>query len=301
MPRDSRIAPSDAAAMPFPREETTPPVTKTYLVMEISAAGKPNCSRKTGSAKLADTFFGPRISAKKDAIGYDWHFVSHSRNTEKNMNRSHATRQITQPSPGSELFRRLVAALLVAALALAISACGKQQENQGPADSNASSLVVETPLIKATARASLKEIKALIDAGEDVNGTDVLGRSPLHIAAFYGHLKVTELLLANGADINAKDQVGMTALHAAALSGGRQEVQILLSKNADIAAQSDAGQTALHLAAATGQPKLTKLLIDRGANPHTLDANGKTPLFYAQQNTHPQTTEVLKHYMTPKK
>src|SRR5688572_424721 len=31
--RDSRIAAREAAAMPLPREETTPPVTKTYLVM----------------------------------------------------------------------------------------------------------------------------------------------------------------------------------------------------------------------------------------------------------------------------
>jgi hypothetical protein len=34
MPRDSRIAPRLAAAIPFPKEETTPPVTNTYLVME---------------------------------------------------------------------------------------------------------------------------------------------------------------------------------------------------------------------------------------------------------------------------
>src|SRR5512135_1696963 len=32
-PREARIAASDAAAMPFPREETTPPVTNTNLVM----------------------------------------------------------------------------------------------------------------------------------------------------------------------------------------------------------------------------------------------------------------------------
>ena len=32
-PRDSRIAAREAAAMPFPREETTPPVTNTNLVM----------------------------------------------------------------------------------------------------------------------------------------------------------------------------------------------------------------------------------------------------------------------------
>jgi hypothetical protein len=32
-PRDSRIAARDAAAIPFPREDTTPPVTNTYLVI----------------------------------------------------------------------------------------------------------------------------------------------------------------------------------------------------------------------------------------------------------------------------
>src|SRR5688572_26511243 len=36
IPRDSRIAARDAAAMPLPREETTPPVTKTYLVIYLA-------------------------------------------------------------------------------------------------------------------------------------------------------------------------------------------------------------------------------------------------------------------------
>src|SRR5580704_17450474 len=33
-PRDCSRAPSDAAAIPLPREETTPPVMKTYRVMD---------------------------------------------------------------------------------------------------------------------------------------------------------------------------------------------------------------------------------------------------------------------------
>src|ERR1700722_1009956 len=33
-PRDCSSAPSDAAAIPLPREETTPPVMKTYRVMD---------------------------------------------------------------------------------------------------------------------------------------------------------------------------------------------------------------------------------------------------------------------------
>ena len=32
-PRDSRMAASEAAAIPFPRDETTPPVTNTNLVI----------------------------------------------------------------------------------------------------------------------------------------------------------------------------------------------------------------------------------------------------------------------------
>src|SRR5688572_5796438 len=39
MMRDSRIAAREAAAMPFPREETTPPVTKTYLVIYPARVG----------------------------------------------------------------------------------------------------------------------------------------------------------------------------------------------------------------------------------------------------------------------
>lgn len=33
-PLDSRMVPKDADAMPLPKDETTPPVTKTYLVMQ---------------------------------------------------------------------------------------------------------------------------------------------------------------------------------------------------------------------------------------------------------------------------
>src|SRR5690349_17291913 len=39
MLRDSRIAARDAAAMPFPREETTPPVTKTYFAIYPARVG----------------------------------------------------------------------------------------------------------------------------------------------------------------------------------------------------------------------------------------------------------------------
>src|SRR5258706_8741174 len=45
MPRDSRIAAREAAAMPFPREETTPPVTNTYFVIYPRRVGMEESTR----------------------------------------------------------------------------------------------------------------------------------------------------------------------------------------------------------------------------------------------------------------
>ena len=177
---------------------------------------------------------------------------------------------------------RAVAVALGGALLFSLTGCGDKPAEKSHAQVNSEAPpVVESALAKAAIQGDLEEIKALLDAGAEINSKDALGRTPLHMAAFYGRPKTTELLISRGADINAKDRVEMTPLHAAVLSGGRQEVELLLLKKADINAKSDAGQTALHLAAATGQPKLSKFLIERGADPLAKDADGKTPLFYA--------------------
>src|SRR5260221_3946761 len=54
IPRDSRIAARDAAAMPFPREETTPPVTKTYLLITLAHGGMEEFTRKPNSQRDAE-------------------------------------------------------------------------------------------------------------------------------------------------------------------------------------------------------------------------------------------------------
>src|SRR5882762_5275156 len=56
MPRDSRIAAREAAAMPFPREETTPPVTKTYLVIYLG---------RVGMGKFTGISVGPPILVRR--------------------------------------------------------------------------------------------------------------------------------------------------------------------------------------------------------------------------------------------
>jgi hypothetical protein len=50
MPRYSRIAAREAAAIPFPRLETTPPVTNTYLVMYAKRSVKAGVYRNRSGA-----------------------------------------------------------------------------------------------------------------------------------------------------------------------------------------------------------------------------------------------------------
>lgn len=214
---------------------------------------------------------------------------------ENMMRHSSATRLPARRTISLESAFRRALIILSGFIILGLAACGKPGDKAELPGANALP-VAESLLIKATAEGDPKEIKALLDSGENIAARDVLGRTPLHIAAFYGHLKASQLLITAGADINAKDLVGMAPLHAAVLSGGRQEVELLLENKADIKATTDAGQTALHLSAATGQPKLSKYLIEQGADPQSKDADGKTPLFYASRNQHPQTTALLKQY-----
>src|SRR5512145_798284 len=65
MPRDSRIAARDAAAIPFPREETTPPVTKTYLVIYLTRVGM---DESTGTRSPPQTRGGLDFGPMADAL-----------------------------------------------------------------------------------------------------------------------------------------------------------------------------------------------------------------------------------------
>src|SRR5438046_9797891 len=63
MPRDSRIAASEAAAIPFPREETTPPDTNTYLAIKNQGDGMENGTRKRPLAQFRRPFRAAHASS----------------------------------------------------------------------------------------------------------------------------------------------------------------------------------------------------------------------------------------------
>src|SRR4051812_5178734 len=65
MLRDSRIAAREAAAMPFPREETTPPVTNTYLVIYPRRVGMEEFTRIQSAPQISFFIFASTGDGKK--------------------------------------------------------------------------------------------------------------------------------------------------------------------------------------------------------------------------------------------
>ena len=89
-----------------------------------------------------------------------------------------------------------------------------------------------TPLMRALAHHTmppLEQIKALIDAGANVNAQDDFKYTALHYAAKKGHLKIAELLVNAGANLKAKDHNGVTPLQEAKLSGQEEMEEFLKS------------------------------------------------------------------------
>jgi len=109
----------------------------------------------------------------------------------------------------------------------------------------------------------------LLSAGAQVESTTRLGAyRPLHLAAKGGHTYVVRELLQAGAMPNPGTTTGVvTPLHLAAASGSASSVAALLEHGADVDRGETAwGQTPLMFAAAAGRVQAIRALLDGGAD-----------------------------------
>ena len=74
-------------------------------------------------------------------------------------------------------------------------------------------------------------MRALIEAGADVNKATDVGATPLYIAAQNGHEAVVRALIELGADINKAKDDGWTPLFIAAEKGHETVVRALIEMN----------------------------------------------------------------------
>jgi ankyrin repeat protein len=172
-----------------------------------------------------------------------------------------------------------------------------------------------TALMYAARQGSLDGVRALVEAGADLNLQDPDQSTALNLAIVNAHFDVAALLLDRNANPNLADSTGMAALYAAVdarspdrlfsrpipkrtnTTNSLQLITRLLERGANPNARLSrpllqrahnagdatlgAGSTPFMRAAKAGDIAGMRLLIDRGADPTLVQANGTTALMIA--------------------
>lgn len=115
---------------------------------------------------------------------------------------------------------------------------------------NVIGMFTSTPLMFLAPTHRTESVRALLDAGGQVNETDPDGTSLLAWAAISNRVDMARLLIARGADVNQVDKNGMTPLlYAASIDFGNSAmIDLLLKSGARENARTKDGKTALDLA-----------------------------------------------------
>jgi len=143
-----------------------------------------------------------------------------------------------------------------------------------------------TPLYAGVYCLCTDSVRALLDAGVEVNGAQGPdGWAPLHQAAFEDSVPLVQILIAAGADMNARTESGDTALSIGLQNRRLSAVQVLIDAGADVnGKQGPDDVTPLAAAVASGNSTAVAMLVSAGADMIARDADGQTALYAACQS-----------------
>lgn len=135
------------------------------------------------------------------------------------------------------------------------------------------------------AKADVRYISILIEAGADVNAANLEGETALHYAmGFAKDNEVVREILRSRADINATNNDGRTVLqYAVDFSRDLESIELLLDAKADVHATDVEGRTVLHdLARYSSDVKVVKRILEiETIEVDVRDKMGRTPLYDA--------------------
>ena len=152
----------------------------------------------------------------------------------------------------------------------------------------------DAPLVDAAAGQDAAGVRALLDAGADVNTPRADGATALLWAAHWDDLEMVELLLRAGADPNAADDHGVTPLMRAGENASPVVVEALLDAGADPDTIQTSGLTSLMIAARTGNRDVVRALLAHGADVNAVThETGVSALMWAVAAPHPDIVHVL--------
>lgn len=145
-----------------------------------------------------------------------------------------------------------------------------------------------TPMGIAARNGNLGIMKLLIaHLNIDINRRDKWGQSVLFTAARYGQEGIVRALFEAGANLQIRDIAGDTALVEAAANGHQSVAVFLLDHGIDI------GKNELRRSAKNGHISVAKLILSRGADPNTEDTRESSPLYWACRHSNEELVSLL--------
>ncbi|XP_063043694.1 uncharacterized protein LOC134438037 [Engraulis encrasicolus] len=148
------------------------------------------------------------------------------------------------------------------------SMAGKSQSNWKPWQPDKT---VKRPTDSSTDKVNTESAKIHL---KTIHKRNAQGETQLHRAAKKGDLALVRALIEAGIDVNQADYAGWTALHEACASGFSAVVEELLCAGANINCRGPQGITPLHDAMVSGWYEVIELLLLNGANPNDRNAEG---------------------------
>ena len=156
---------------------------------------------------------------------------------------------------------------------------------------------VELDIFEAAATGRIRRLRDLIaDDPSLANMYSPDGFTPLGFAVFFSQPEIVKALLDAGADVNlpSRESMKVTPLASAAAAKQTEIARVLLANGADVNARAAGGHIPLHEASANGNVELVKLLIDSGADVNAKTDDGKTPLDFAIEYKRDDVVDLLK-------
>ncbi len=151
----------------------------------------------------------------------------------------------------------------------------------------------DDPLVDAAKNGDRGALRALLDAGADVDVQTADGSTALLWASYRDDFESVELLIRAGADVNIANDLGATPIWAASRNGSAAVADELLAAGADPDAPLLLGETPLITASRSGNPEVVRMLLEKGADVNAHGARGQTPLMFAAAQRHPDVVKVL--------
>ncbi|XP_041479668.1 E3 ubiquitin-protein ligase MIB2-like isoform X1 [Lytechinus variegatus] len=158
----------------------------------------------------------------------------------------------------------------------------------------------KSALHKASARGHLKVVKALIEAGADIEITTDDGHTPLHYAVDGDEPAVVKYLIEKGADIDRGSTRQRRAIHRAAYGNFVDCARILINHGCDVNVQDREKDTPLHEAIITNSIDVAELLLAVPKLDTTLtNKRNMPPILFASLKDRPELVEMLGRHCPP--